>query len=83
MAMIVHFGQVQRTKPGAVNRSNYEGLRGELALLKVGDVFSATFVGKYSATCACNALTIHCRDKLGFEITVRQTKNVIEIERTK
>lgn len=63
--------------------ARYDGLRKELRGLSVGRTFKVTCLGRYSATCARNALAHYCRHKLGYEIETHQFQNVVEIKRTK
>ncbi|HEV7674357.1 MAG TPA: hypothetical protein VGQ12_07495 [Candidatus Angelobacter sp.] len=79
----VYYGQVNPGRYAAGSTAHYAVLQEELSRLKAGDTFTATFPGKYSATCARNALTLYCRNKLLYQVESHQRGNVLEIKRTK
>jgi hypothetical protein len=79
----VHYGQVNPGRQAAGSAAHYGGLHEELERLQVGDTFTATFPGRYSARCARHALGHYCRHKLFFQIETCQHGNVLEITRTK
>jgi hypothetical protein len=82
MATVINHGSVlvHRDSMGARDHS---GMYADLMELKPGDTFTATFPAKYSATCARNALTHYCRNKLFYQVESHQHGNVLEITRTK
>lgn len=75
--------QIARPYTTSHDAVRYPSMREELRELKVGDVFKATFLGKYGATCGRRALGHFCRSRLGFEIETHQDKNVIVIKRNR
>ena len=82
MATVINHGSVLVHRDSMGYR-DHSGMFEELRSLQVGDMFTATFPGKYSATCARNALTHYCRNRLFYQVEAHQRVNVLEIKRTK
>jgi hypothetical protein len=83
MASVIRFEQIRCNRYRAGMQADHSALRAEVAKLNVGEIWSGTFSGRYSARCARHALTHYCRVRLRFTVEAHQTGNTLEIRRVK